>query len=650
MKVRDVNLRKGRIAILAVVAACSLIVFLNNSRAGVGVVFIPITPMINERTEPVAGRSDNSASVKVSTESYVSRDPYLHQPSSSSAVQKMDSYQQRGATAVAFTTAVARAAALRKYSVSTALLRAPLSSLSGPSPTGAAALCELMLLGNEACKMSTEGESMDTCIVRLGPDALTAALQPQCSRSPFWLSATSRLRRDSDNSSSGYQKQGVTVGVSKYGPLRDRVVKAAVVTPQSYIPPNKRTVAKFGRPFKCSFGNVFPFGFLMPSSNFVPQVSRNKFLDWMPVTPNTRGSPPINRFPTRPLSFVDEYLSSLLYEHSYFSWTHWRGGFHCLRHLESMARGNIPLFPDFNFCEDGACLRGYPLDLFREAWTLPGLGHIHRNFEMSSAARREGRKFSNDYLYRFADMGPTRREESRVNFKGPAHIDWAAFDVDKYFDLADRLLNFTRHHLTASAGVAYLLEAVGLPEPKSVLFIDMEAYDYVGSMVECGLTELGINVTFLRSGDKRWVKNPAEQNMTGEGFVSSFDRGGYGRLQGDGFILSRRCDPGPNPDIALEAARAAINANAYDLIIFPHCGQGSGQPPIGCWGRRTRLLHEILAAMRRRVTKVAMLNIADYTVDVRDYSRFVQEGMFVFEREPIELVHPNGKHEVCIVQ
>lgn len=525
--------------------------------------------------------------------------------------------------------------------------------VAGIRPRNAAATCELMLLGNENCFMAGGNETMDGCIGRVGPLALTKALQPQCSKSKFWITKVLEISNIKNGTSSIASPEAVkAVPVRDYAPLRDRIIRATIPQPRRYVPPSQRSLAKFGGPLKCWFGKVYPFGFLMPQMNIIPKVSRNKIFDWSPVTAATWLNAPVQPFPQRPLTYTDEYLMSLLYEHSYFAWTHQRGGFDCLRHLEIMARGAVPLFPDYHLCERGECLRGYPLDLFQEAWELPGLEHLQANYSLTSAGRLEGKAFSNDFMFRLADVTEKMPAESRVNFRGPARINWAKFDVDRYYDLADRFLNFTQHHLTGAAGVAYILRTIGVENPRSILYVDPGQYDYVGTMVECGFGELGLNVTYLDSteGEALWRKNASFTNTTGEEWVDGLKQ--LRRLQGDGFMLGRRCEQ-PTQTIDEATAGRAILRGEFDVIVFAQCGDGPpkgllNRKQMGCFGRRVRLLDEINERIGTS-TKVVMLGIADDATRPASYADYVLRGMYAFEREPFALVHPNKRWKACKV-
>ena len=537
--------------------------------------------------------------------------------------------------------ATERQAQLRKYAPRYIASNLNPGDVAGMGPHNAAATCELMLLGNDQCLMAVGNETMDECIVRVGPVVLTKALLPQCSKSEFWLKKVMELTKGSESeikSSQQLWKMVKQVPFQEFAPLRDRLIQATIPQPRVYIPPHQRSLAKFGKPLSCWFGKVYPFGFLMPKMNFVPRVSRNKIFDWSPVTVATWRGAPVQPYPQRPLSYVDEYLMSVMYEHSFFAWTHLRGGFDCLRHLEIMARGAVPLFPDYHHCERGECLRGYPLDLFREAWELPGLEHLQVNYNLSSKSRLEGKAFSNDYLFRVADSTKRMVDEHRVNFRGPGKINWNTFDVDRYYNLADRVLNFTHHHLSGAAGVSYILNTIGVENPKNILYIDLGQYDYVGCMVECGFGELGLNVTYLHNHAPYWRKNPSESQVSGEEWVNGFHTGHYHHLQGDGFMLGRRCEQPSFNSINENEASQAIRRGDFDVIIFVQCSNGP-RGGMGCFGRGVRLMDEINERLSTS-TKVVMLGIADHASDPRAYADFVKRGMYAFEREPYFLVNP----------
>jgi hypothetical protein len=192
-----------------------------------------------------------------------------------------------------------------------------------------------------------------------------------------------------------------------------------------------------------------------------------------------------------------------LYSHSYFGWTHKRGGWDCLRHNDILAGGSVPYMADVAYIPRNT-MAHYPKKLMAEVMSLPGIEHIVQNAH---------RKY-------WGPIGPP--DPRMVNYKTQGDINRATFDEAKYFDLADRILNYSRHHSTAEALVANMLRVIGAAPPqKRVLFISRGGYDYTEMTVMAGLAGLGISTTFVGDAlsslfqmqtDHEWTR--AEQDAT----------------------------------------------------------------------------------------------------------------------------------------
>lgn len=107
-----------------------------------------------------------------------------------------------------------------------------------------------------------------------------------------------------------------------------------------------------------------------------------------------------------------------------------------MRHLEVLAAGAIPLFTDIALAEPG-CLAAYPRRLLAAVLQQPGLSI-------------QGRR-----LY----------DHFNITLE-PEH-----FDRQLYMVTVTALLAFTRTVLTTGAMAQHLLTVMGVPRPKTVLFL-----------------------------------------------------------------------------------------------------------------------------------------------------------------------------------
>lgn len=96
------------------------------------------------------------------------------------------------------------------------------------------------------------------------------------------------------------------------------------------------------------------------------------------------------------------------------------------------------------------------------------------------------------------------RDDELVNFKKPGVVlgfNTTKFDMERYFEIADKILEHVKQHMTTDALVAYMLRVMGHEEPKHVLlvgrYLEDRGYDYLPLSIEHGLSELGINTTVV---------------------------------------------------------------------------------------------------------------------------------------------------------
>ena len=115
-----------------------------------------------------------------------------------------------------------------------------------------------------------------------------------------------------------------------------------------------------------------------------------------------------------------------------FAVTRKKAGWDCMRHLEIMANGAVPYFPDFDEMPR-LTMQHYPKALFHEARTFPGV------------------YFTGD-----------------VNDPASYYVNESEFNFDKYFDLASEILKFSREHLTTRAMALYILQVVGVQDPNAL--------------------------------------------------------------------------------------------------------------------------------------------------------------------------------------
>ena len=422
-------------------------------------------------------------------------------------------------------------------------------------PFVAEATCELLMANSDQCGIWNGTEALEQCVKRIGITPWTKGMHPKCTRSPLWKKLQQKLWPGETE-----EQKVVDARV-----LRNRIFDASTPKRYPYVPPARRTFAKFPSPSQCSFGPMFRFGFSISSSMIAKRVPPVKTWDFAPVLPSPMGTLSAAKVTRKDPKYVfgpfDEEVAAEIYSQSYFAFTMRRNGIDCGRHLEILSSGAVPYWADIHLIPEWAAPQ-YPKHLLKEALDLPGVEHIGR-------ASPKG-PVETEYLANLAFSDWT-------NFKKPGTINWTTFNTTRYKDLASRLLDYTRKHLSCSAMVAYLLKSIGVEEPKSVLLVNTWHMDYAGTPVECGLSELGLNYTTLLRDewpdDQSFWERPeaarsdpeysAERHETLLRYRKTDDRYGHG------YLWTMRINAPPNPRLTIQAAQEALRNRQFDLVIYP---------------------------------------------------------------------------------
>lgn len=371
----------------------------------------------------------------------------------------------------------------------TRMIRNPFRSLGlrdycgtqrGDKPTAEEAVCELAILYSQNCRIEDRREDYLECLQRIGPSRFLPLLPTKCTETKFFQRLLAAERDAAASGATG--KAAVFRGRLKRG-IYERAQVFTSTADARYIPPAERPKADFGEPRVCGNGcKHYPLSFSMPASNVVDRVSRTKIWDFLPYVPGQFPIPEYNKYY---FSYNDEWLSHTIHRHSMFAFTHRRGGWDCMRHLEILSSGAIPYFADIDNCPRNS-LASMPKQLIKEAMMLEGVSHVGRVHGHGAV--------QNEFL--------DRHHGGHVNFRKPGTVlgfNTSMFDMQRYFTIADKILEHVKEHMTTRAMVSRMLRIVGHEEPRHVLligrYLDPSGYDYIHVSIEHGLSDLGINTT-----------------------------------------------------------------------------------------------------------------------------------------------------------
>lgn len=241
---------------------------------------------------------------------------------------------------------------------------------------------------------------------------------------------------------------------------------------------------------------VYPISFSIPEEKIVTSIPQ-KELDFAPLIPGDLST----------YIYDDEETYRKDYQRSYFAFTRIKGGADCLRHYEILANGCIPYFIDLDDVHP-MTMTHFPKELVKEAMYLPGV------------------------------------EAGR--------IDHSIFDKTRYIKILEQLLQYTRDHLTCKKMAQYILEKIGMPNPKKVLFFSEDmSMDYMRETSYIGL--------------KRLLKERCDFYPKLDFLYQDYSKPVH-NLHGKGFTVSKLLPP--QKEVDRFQMLSNLKQSMYDLIII----------------------------------------------------------------------------------
>jgi hypothetical protein len=256
--------------------------------------------------------------------------------------------------------------------------------------------------------------------------------------------------------------------------------------------------------------NIYPIQFSISETKIVQDMPE-KNLDFATLIPGD----------VRTYIYTEEEEYYKDYQRSFFALTCKKGGWDCLRHYEILANGCIPYFVDLDQCDPNTMIF-LPKDLILEAMHLDGV----------------------DYL----------------------KIDHTKLNKEKYYEILNKLLEYTRTHLTGKNIGKYLLETIHYSGSGKILYLTSDvAPDYLRCCTLIGLKELLGN---------RIVDYPKIEHI-----YKSYS-GNVQNLYGKGFTYTKVVDDVP---IDRENIEEQILRHDFDLIIYGSVHRGTPYHELVQW-------------------------------------------------------------------
>jgi hypothetical protein len=246
--------------------------------------------------------------------------------------------------------------------------------------------------------------------------------------------------------------------------------------------------------------NVHPISFAIPISCIVDTINTKKKYMFSPLIPG--------KINTYIYNTEKDYYKQ--YNQSFYAITTIKAGWDCLRHYEILANSCIPYFPDLEKCPINTMFN-FPKSLILEAMNLPGVSYNS--------------------------------------------IDFSIFPIEKYFQLANKLLEYTKNNLTTVSLAKYVLNTVGIGPNSKILFLSGDINpDYQRCLLLHGFKEiLGDSV----------VDHPTINHMYDD-YENSLN------LYGKGFSYSKRLDHKYKSNFNI----SDLTTKKFDYIIYGSMHRG----------------------------------------------------------------------------
>jgi hypothetical protein len=246
-----------------------------------------------------------------------------------------------------------------------------------------------------------------------------------------------------------------------------------------------------------------PITFSIPSS---------KIVDRLPEKTKLLSSLIPGNLSTYVYATEEEYYAE--YRTSCFAMTTKKAGWDCLRHYEILANGCVPYFPDLQNCPPNTLSR-LPKDLLLEGNAL-----YERFLQVSTPE---------------ASLFPEAKPPL------PASL------VDEYISLANRLLDYTRTHLSTTASAKYIVDRIGKPVNRVLYLSGDTSPDYLRCLTLHGFK------TLLECDDFPQITH-------------IYKNADVSNLYGKGMSYTQLLDP--EPPIHEDEVVQRIKDRYYDVVIY----------------------------------------------------------------------------------
>ncbi|CUG89972.1 GPI-anchored surface protein, putative [Bodo saltans] len=346
----------------------------------------------------------------------------------------------------------------------------------------------------------------------------------------------------------------------------------------AYIAPENRTVAPFPKHVQCfqppshnaTAGRVatfhginfgYPLDMMMDVEDEEEYVKRNssgnpshmdKLFGFSVSGPKSGGG--------REYGLNDEYRLMFDMRRSMFAFTTRRWGWDCLRHVEQLGAGILSLFIDLPLAPS-TILEALPRRELFDALGRPEIRHVGALWTPESKPNPEP---DNYFIY----TGLHKQDGGAhvaINASVLPFVDVTRLDESDYALHRRQLLTYSRQHLTTAAMAASVLQRMGHPEARRVLYLHGVTHlDFLKVSMHHGLVNgLGLDVvSYPRSEAHFQAVNVSTMNDLEEA------RGRHLRAHGNGYGYGMRIYDGEEGHVEATNLERRIFNKEFDIILF----------------------------------------------------------------------------------
>lgn len=431
------------------------------------------------------------------------------------------------------------------------------------------------------CPGSTGRSTLENCAAFYGIGLVERWVPSACTATGLWPAVVHSTCIGVNCAGSSPARSGTAFGFDsrslQLGDVVSRLQRRPLERPP-YVPPEARTIAPFSPPVICrtsagraaTFHGVnfgYPLELMEQEGGHAAAAAvgengasgLHKLFGFSVASPK-RGAE------RREYSLQDEHRLVFDMRRSMYAFTTRRWGWDCLRHVEQLGSGVIPLFVDLPLAP-ATMLSAYPRQELLEALGRQEIRHVGAVWSASSKQQDP----PHDYFIFTGMHKQDGGSHVAINASVSPYVDVTRLDPPDFARTRSALLSYTRRHLSTGAIAASVLARMGHPEARKVLLLHGVSHlDFLKLSIHNGLVNgLGLDVVSYPRSDAHFqavnVSSMQELEALREQRL---------RAHGNGYAYGMRTYDGEGGAEA-ENLERRIRAKEFDVVLFTFTGFSS---------------------------------------------------------------------------